>query len=404
MRLLIATIISIAIFSQCTPKEEVAQWRGPERTGIYPEKNLLTQWPDSGPKLLWKYDELGLGYASPVVTSNRVYTVGTVDSISYVFSFSTDGKLLWKKNIGPDWMVNWPGVRSTPNIYNGLGYILNGLGILYCFNADNGDIVWQKDILKEFNGRNTDFGYSENLLIDGDKLFCTPGGIENNVVALNRKTGETIWTSKANGDSTAYCSPILIERGGKKFFINQTDKSIFSLNAENGELAWKRELKTTSHPSTPVYRNGFLFAIDGGKSGSMMLKVSDDGSNISEVWQNADLNSHFGHVVVLDNKIFGACNFKKVFGCIDWNTGKEIYVDSIKVSPQSVISDGEMLYSYDGRGLLRLMKPTEKNFEIRGSLNIKGGTKIHLSHPVIKDGKLYIRHDNSMFAYDIAKK
>ncbi|RPH33931.1 MAG: hypothetical protein EHM93_02875 [Bacteroidales bacterium] len=404
MRLLTACIIMIAIFSQCTPKDDNAQWRGPERTGIYPEKNLLTQWPDSGPKLLWRFDELGQGYASAAVTSNRVYTIGTVDSISYVFTFDTNGKLLWKKDIGPDWMINWPGVRSTPNIHDGLGYILNGLGVLICFSADNGDIVWQRDILKEFNGRNTEFGLSENLLIDGDKLFCTPGGIENNVVALNRKTGETIWTSKANSDSTAYCTPILIETGGKKFFINQTDKSIFSLNAENGELAWKRELKTTSHPSTPVYRNGLLFAIDGGKSGSMMLKISENGSSISEVWQNADLNSHFGHVVVLGDNIYGLCRGNKTFGCVDWNTGKQIVADSTKSRGIAVISDGEMLYNYDLNGEFKLVKPLNDKFETKGSFKVKGGTNMHFSHPVIKDGKLYIRHDNSLFVYDVAKK
>ncbi len=403
MRQLVFVIVALALFSQCNPKQEIAQWRGPNRDGIYLEKNLLTQWPDSGPKLLWRFDELGQGYASAAVTSNRAYTVGTIDSISYVFAFDTDGKLLWKKNIGRDWMVNWPGVRSTPNIYHGLGYILNGLGVLYCFNADNGDIVWQKDIFKEFNGRNTDFGYSENLLIDGDKLFCTPGGIENNVVALNRKTGETIWTSKGNSDSTAYCTPILIGRGGKKFFVNQTDKSIISLDAENGNLAWKYELKTTSHPSTPVFRNGYLFAIDGGKSGSLMLKLSEDGMSVSEVWRNADLNSHFGHVVVLGDYIYGLCG-NKTFGKVDWNTGKQLVADSTKSRALAVISDGELIYGYDLIGDFKLIKPVDNGFEVKGKFKVEGGTKMHFSHPVIKNGVLYIRHDNSLFAYDIAKK
>lgn len=403
MRLLATTIISIAFFSQCTPKNEIAQWRGSDRTGIYPEKNLQTQWPDGGPKLLWQFDSLGQGYASAAVTSNRVYTIGTVDSISYIFTFDTNGELLWKKSIGPDWMVNWPGVRSTPTIYNGLGYILNGLGVLICFNADNGDIVWQRDVLKEFNGRNTEFGLSENLLIDGDKLFCTPGGVENNVVALNRKTGETIWTSKGNSDSTAYSTPILIERGGKKFFVNQTDKSIISIDTENGKLAWKFDLKTTSHPSTPVYRNGHLFAIDGGKEGSMMLKVSEDGLSVSEVWRNTNLNSHFGHVVVLGDNIFGLCG-NKTFGRIDWNTGIQTAADSTKSRSLAVISDGEMIYGYDLNGDFKLIKPIESGFETKGSFKVNGGTKMHFSHPVIKNGVLYIRHDNSMFAYDIAKK
>jgi len=169
-------------------------------------------------------------------------------------------------------------------------------------------------------------------------------------------------------------------------------------------LAWKRALGITSHHSTPVFRNGLLFAIDGGKFGSMMLKVSEDGSSITEVWQNADLNPPFGHIVVLQDNIYGLCRGNKTFGCIDWNTGKQIVADSTKSRTITVISDGEMLYNYDINGDFKLVKPLADRFETKGSFKVKGGTKMHFSHPVIKDGKLFIRHDNSLFVYDIAKK
>lgn len=405
MKQLLISLIVIAIFSQCTSKQEIAQWRGPERNGIYPEKDLLTQWPDSGPKLLWKYNELGQGYASAAVTSDMVYTIGTVDSISYVFKFDTAGKLLWKKPLGKEWMLNWPGIRATPVIYNGLGYVINGYGVIYCFDADNGTVVWSKDIVKEYKGSFPEFGISENLLIDGDKLFCTPAGANATVVALNRKTGDLIWKTPGNNDTTSYCSPILIEVGGKKFFINQTKKALISINAETGDLAWKYELKGFLIPHTPIFRNGYLFTVDVWKKGSVMLKISDDGLSYSEVWRNLKFDPQQGDVVVLDNRIYGTGEEGKKFMCVDWNTGKEIYSDSTRADVINVISAENLLYTYELRGgAVKLLKPTDNGFEKLGAFRVLGGTvRLHCSHQVIKDRRLYIRHDNSLFVYDIAK-
>jgi len=404
MKQLIFVFVAFAFFTQCNSKQEIAQWRGPERNGIYPEKNLLTQWPDGGPKLLWKYDSLGFGYSSAVVTSNKVYTIGTVDSISYVFTFDTAGKLLWKKPLGKDWMVNWPGMRSTPIIYNGLGYVLNGYGVIYCFDANNGEVIWSKDIVKEFKTILPKFGLCENLVVEGDKLFCTPASTEATVVALNRKTGDLIWKNQGTNDSTSYCTPILIEVGGKKFFINQTKQGLISTNAETGELVWRYSFKGFPISHTPIFRNGYLFTVDVWKAGSVMLKISDDGLKYTEVWRNLKFDPQQGDVVVLNDRMYGAGDEGKKFMCVDWNTGKEIYSDSTKADVTNVISAENLLYIYELRGgAVKLLKPTEKGFEKLGSFIVKGGTaQLHCSHPVIKDGRLYIRHDNSLFVYDIA--
>lgn len=402
MRQLIFVFVAFAFFTQCNSKQEIAQWRGPNRDGIYPEKNLLTQWPDSGPKLLWKYDELGLGYASAIVTSNKVYTIGAIDSISYIFSFNTNGDLLWKKELGREWTKNWPGIRSTPVIYGDLGYVLNGLGIIFCFNANDGNIVWTKDIASDFK-MGTDGGYCENLIIDGEKLFFTTASHEANVVALNRKKGDLIWKTEGNNDSTSFCSPILIEVGGKKFFITQTNKSVLSYETETGKLAWKYALKGSPAPNTPLFRNGYLFAVDTWKSGGFMLKISDDGYNVKEVWRNPKLDPQQGDMVLLGDRMYSASERGKKYACYDWNTGKEIYSDSTKAHIINIISAENLLYCYEFMGKFNLIKPTDKGFENVGSFKINGGTKFHCSHPVIKDRKLYIRHDNSLFVYDIAK-
>lgn len=405
MRLFAIAIVSIALFTQCHSKQEVAQWRGPDRNGIYPETNLLTQWPEEGPKLLWRNDDLGLGYSTVAVTSKRVYTIGTIDSISYVFSFNTKGDLIWKKPLGKDWTKNWPGIRSTPVIYGDKGYVLNGFGVIYCFDADNGNIKWSRDIAKDFDSGFLLFGMCENLLIDGDKLFCTPAGNKADVVALNRETGELIWKTKGSNDSTAYTSPILVPIGDKKYFITQTRKKLISVNSETGEVAWTYSLKGSPLPNTLMFHNGYLYALDAWKSGSFMLKIADNGASVNEVWRTFDLDHQQGDMVLLNDRLYGSGNSGRKFGCYDWNTGKEIYSDSTNVDVVNVISAENLIYYYDLRGTVKLLKPTENSFEKLGSFKIKGGTsQLHCSHPVIKDGRLYIRHDNSLFVYDIAKK
>jgi outer membrane protein assembly factor BamB len=403
MKKLIIGFIAIAILTQCNSKQEIAQWRGPERNGVYPGDNLLTLWPEKGPKLIWRYDSLGLGYSSPAVVTHRVYAVGTVDSVTYIFSFDHYGKFRWKTKLGKDWTKNWPGIRSTPTIYKGLGYVLNGIGILYCFDAEKGNIVWSKDIIREYSGRIPDFGLCENLMIDGDKLFCTPGGIDINVVALNRYNGDLIWKNKGNSDSIAYSNPILIETGGKKFFINQTQKFLNSFDAETGTLEWSYGLKEKSHPNTPIYRDSFLFVVDGFNAGSFKLKVNKNGKGVKEVWKNKDIQPVQGDIVLLGDRLYAVCGRATRFSSIDWNTGKELYSDSIHVEVINVISAENLIYSYALRGEFLLLKPGEKGFEKLGSFRVNGGSNLHCSHPVIKDGRLYVRHDNSLFVYDIAK-
>jgi outer membrane protein assembly factor BamB len=245
----------------------------------------------------------------------------------------------------------------------------------------------------------------ENLVVDGDRLFCTPGGIETSVVALNRKNGDLIWKSKGNSDSSAYSNPILIETGGKKFFINQTQKSVSSFDSESGNLVWSYPLKAETHPNTPIYRDGYLFVVDGWKAGSVLLKVSDDGKSVTEVWKNLEIQPTQGDVVVLGDRMYGVGGNGNKFSCIDWKTGKEIYSDSIRIDVINIISSENLLYYYGLRGEFKLLKPTEKEFVKLGSFYIKGGNpNLHCSHPVIKVGRLYVRHDNSLFVYDIAKE
>jgi len=396
---IINTLLAFLLFSNCFAQNEFAQWRGPNRDGIYPDKNLLTEWPAAGPKLLWKYDNLGSGFSSAAATTDRVFVTGTIDSISYIFSFNPSGVLLWKKPLGPDWMGEWPGIWSTPAIAGDKGYVVNSRGVLYCFSSASGDVLWTIDLIREFDGRKNSSGFLDNLIVDGDTLYCSPGGATKNIVALNRQTGKLIWESKGDAPVTACGSPILIENNGKKLYVYQDANSIRALNTSNGQLAWKYNRKAPT-PNTPVYRKGLLYSLD--EEGSFMLRIDGGNPGILVSWKNPELSSFMGDAVVINDRIYGKGKEKK-FCCVDWLTGREIYSMPAKAMVVAVISAEGLLYCYDFDGNVTLLKPLEERFESCGSFRISGGNVEHCSHPIISNGQLLIRHDNSLFVYKISK-
>jgi outer membrane protein assembly factor BamB len=384
--------------------QESSPWRGPNRDGIYPEKNLLTKWSEGGPKLLWKFDGLGLGYTSAAITPSKIFITGTTDSMSYLFALNYQGELLWKKLLGKEWLVNFPGVRSTPVIHDGRGYLLSGLGFIYCFNSENGETLWSVDTYKQYGGREVKFGITENFLIDGDKIFCTPGGEEANIIALDRKTGNLIWKSKGVGEVSAYCSPTIIDYKGVRYLLTITAKSIISLNPENGEVIWTHDLQYPDgiHANTPVYRDGYIFAMNGWGYGSVMLKLSEDGKSVSEVWRSKLFDLEHGGVVVIGNNIYGADWTTKHFSCVDWISG--VVKDSVKIiSPSSVIAAEGLIYCYTYAGEVALVKPLENGFEIISKFKVDGVKRDHIAIPVIDKGRLFIRYANTLWVYSIEK-
>jgi len=376
-------------------------WRG-DGSGVYHETGLLKEWPANGPEILWSFEELGDGHASPVVASNTIYVSGMVDSTGFVFALSQDGKLKWKAPYGKEFVASYPGARSSVVVDGELLYMYSGLGELVCMSSANGEKKWNKNVLEEFGGGNITWGVTETVVVDGDLVYVTPGGKTNNVVALNRFNGNLVWSSPGKGELSAYCTPLLVELSARKLLITHTADHLIGLDAKTGDLLWDypHTNRWKVHPNTPIYSDGGLFCFSGYGQGGEKLNLSADGSSVSEAWSKKELDSRIGGMVLIDGYLYGSGDNAREWRCVNWETGEETYAAK-DITKGVVIADEGMLYCYSERGELALVKADPKEFKIISQTKVELGSAQHWAHPVINDGRLLVRHGNALIAYKI---
>jgi outer membrane protein assembly factor BamB len=379
-------------------------WRGPGQSGVYSDKNLLESWPAPGPEILWTFDGLGEGYSSPAFAHGKIYLSGMEGSTGFIYCLSTEGKLLWKASYGKEFDSSYPGSRATPVISGNLVYMLSGEGELACLDAGSGRPVWNKNIFKEFGGRNIQWGINETVVIHGDKLICTPGGPAHNLVALNKSTGALIWTSKGRGEVSAYCTPLLAKIGTRNLLVTHSEESIMGLDADNGTLLWSypHVNRWAVHPNTPLWHNNQVFCFSGYGKGGVMLQLNADGSRATKLWETTDMDSRMGGAVVINGKIYGSGDNSRDWFCIDWQSGRIEYRNREIGNGVIIAADGKLFW-YSQRGELALVKPGGSSFEITGKARVTQGSGQHWAHPAIDQGRLYLRHGNALVVYSISR-
>lgn len=379
-----------------------SQWRGPNRDGVFPNESLLKAWPEEGPVLIWTVDGLGDGYSSAAVTADRVYVTGMTGGEGFLHAFDKDGKPVWKASYGPEWNGSRPGARTTPTVVGDKIYLMSAKGQAVCIDKD-GKKVWSVDLMARFGARNLQWGMTESPLVDGDRVFCTPGGRRVMMAALDRHSGETVWTIKGTGETSGYCSPCLIRHGGKRLILTMTGASIVGVDPDTGELLWRHSHVTdySVNANTPLYHDGHIYAVSGYGTGGQMFALSEDGKSVKRVWSQAKLDSQMGAAVLVDGYIYGSGHKNRGWHCLDWKTGKVMY-SARKIGNKGAIifSDG-MMYCYSERGDVALVKPDHQEFMVVSSFRIKKGSGEHWAHPVIHDGRLYIRHGDALMVYQI---
>ncbi|MCF8378759.1 MAG: PQQ-binding-like beta-propeller repeat protein [Bacteroidales bacterium] len=381
--------------------QEPSRWRGGEANGVYPDTDLLQQWPESGPEILWTFGELGQGHSSVAIAGEFIYTAGMIDTQGSIFKFDQYGKLIYKKEYGPEFSESYVGTRGTPVIAGNKIYILSGHGILYCMNEKDGSLLWKKDLVKDFGGEVIRWGYNETPVVDGDVIYTTPGR-KNSVVALNRHNGALIWTCQGENELSAYCTPLLFEHNGRKIIATHTGSHLLGIEAKSGKLLWSHPQPNqySVHANTPIYHDGGLFFFSGYGQGSGKLNLSDDGNSVSLAWNNVSMDSRMGGAVFVDGYIYGSGDKTRSWKCIDWKTGANTWESTDVAKGVTIFADG-LLFGYSDKGELFIAKADPKKFEISSLTKVTLGTEQHWAHPVISKGVLYVRHGNTLIAYKI---
>lgn len=384
------------------------QFRGPNRDGIFQEEGLLREWPEEGPELLWTAAGIGAGYSSATVADGKIFITGMTDGLEGTLSvLDLEGNPVRRVPYGKETdEAQAPGTRSTPTLDGGLLYLLTGPGVVCCIDPGAGLVLWRADLTERFGAKLPIWHFAESLLVDGDRVICTPGTEDALLAALDKNTGETLWTTKGPKDTASYCSPTIITHNGRRILTTATGRHIVGADPETGALLWAFEQKVPwdIHGVTPLYKNGLLYYAGGDGAGGGALALSPDGAEVSPVWTDTTLDPLHSGVVLLDGYLYGT-GYKNGgrLVCLEMATGRVMW-STDEVTQGALIAADGMLFIYEGpkAGVVSLVKADPAGFTRTGKFSVTaGGRDKHWAHPAIADGRLYIRHGDTLSAYRI---
>ncbi len=401
---LLALIVSVAAAA------DAADWpvfHGPDGSNKSPDTGLLKEWPEGGPQLIWQTDGLGEGYASVSVARGMVYTSGNKDDRTIITALDMDGKVAWQAANGEAWTKDVPGTRGTPSLDGDRLYHESPTGNVIAMNAKTGKEIWSLDILKEFEGENIQWALSESLILDGDRLICCPFGKKASIVALDKTTGKVVWAAESTDDKAGYGTPALVEHGGIRMVLTMNQRAIVGVNADTGKLLFRfpHETKYDVNALLPIFHQGQVFVSSGYGAGSRMIKLTVKGKSVSaeQVWENKELDNHHGGVILHEGYLYGT-NFRGQWMCLDWKTGKVQWTEKGIGKGSVTFADG-LLYGFNERENDRtvgLIKPSPEGYEQLSAFQIpEGGKGNSWAHPVVIGGRLYLRHGDLLFVYNV---
>ncbi len=397
-----------------SPEPDWPQWRGPRRDGISDEKGLLSSWPDGGPKLLWKIDGLGTGWSCPIIVGRWIYITGDVGTDLVIFALNRDGEIQWKVKNGRYWKNPYPGARACCVFSEGRLYHMNAHGRVVCLDAASGKELWVVNILERFDAKNITWALSECLLVDGPRLIVTPGGKKALMAALDKQTGRTIWTTESLGDDrTSHSSPILFRHDGRRLITSCSSAHGFGVDADTGKLLWTVPLKNPHgvNASTPIYGSGSVYYVTPYAEMGRAYRLVTDGQALTakHIWTSG-LDTVTGGAVLVGsatgNGTLFAAGYKESkwwFG-VDWQTGRTKYELKDFTTGAAIYADGR-LYCLDEKGMAGMLKPGPDGLEIAGRFAlVTEKVRDAWTHPVLHDGRLYLRYHDTLFCYDVKER
>lgn len=390
-----------------SPEPGWPQWRGPRRDGISTQTGLLPDWPEGGPKLLWKREQCGQGWSSPIVVGPLVYLTGDLDGQLWILALDLDGRLRWKTPHGQAWEKSFPGSRAACCYSEGRLYLLNAHGQLGCFDAQTGRRQWSVDVLERFDAENITWGLSECLLVDGPRVIVTPGGRKALMAALDKRTGQTLWTTAPQDEGWAtYSAPILFRHAGRRMLANCSSDSGFGVDADSGRLLWSVPLKNQYgvNVSTPLYGSGRVYYVTAYFSGGCYRLLAQGDEVRAEPAWTTPLDTVTGAGVLVDGRLYSAGyrKPKKHWFCVDWATGQVQYEWNESTTSAAVYAEGR-LYALAEDGNVVLLEPTAHELRVRGQFRLVPKARDAWAHPVLLDGRLYLRYHDTLWCYAVGR-
>lgn len=386
-------------------------WRGPQRDDVSKEKGLLKTWPEEGPNQLWVNKDVGLGYAGVAIVDGKLYTMGAREDSEYLIcTNANDGKELWSAEIGKKLGNKWgDGPRGTPTVDGDLVFAMGGEGVLICATVANGTVKWTKT-MKDFGGGKPNWGYCESVLVDGPHVVCTPGGKQGSIVALDKRTGDLVWQSKDLTEGAQYASLVPIEYDGQRQYVQLFQTVLAGVSAKDGKELWRTDFPNgrTAVIPTPIYHKGHVYVTAGYGAGCKMVKL--DGKDPTVVYENKNMKNHHGGVVLFGEHIYGHSDGGG-WTCQDFMTGEVVWSEKTALGKGAVTCADGMLYCLDERkGTVVLASASPKGWEEHGRFTLSPQTTKRSpsgaiwTHPVVCNGKLYLRDQELLMCYDVSAK
>ncbi|OHB65184.1 MAG: hypothetical protein A2168_03640 [Planctomycetes bacterium RBG_13_50_24] len=404
--ILIGALIVTSVACGADSEPSWPQFHGPNRDNISTETGLLEKWPENGPALIWTASGLGHGYSTVSIAAGMIYTAGSIEKDTVITAMNMDGKTQWQVRNGPAWTGDRPGTRGTPTIDGNRLYHQSPIGNLVCLDAKTGNKIWGFNTLEKFKSKTNTWALAESLLVDGERLICCPGGPQTSMVALDKSDGSVVWIAPSTGDLAGYSSPALFEFQGLRIITVLTAKNFIGVNADTGGMLWqvKHESYADENIMMPVFPEGEIF-ISTLKTGSVKFKVNvkDGEVSLDELWRTQELDCHHGGVLLVDGNIHGNSTFRnsQLWVCLDWRTGEKKYMAKGVGKGSLTYADG-MLYTLSENSVMGLLRPAAAGYELVSSFDIpKGGEGNSWAHPVVCGGRLYIRHGDFLYVYNV---
>ncbi len=409
------SLLAMILFALAMPLQAAAddwpQWRGPHRDGVSKETGLADEWAAGGPPLLWRADGFGEGYGSVSVADGALHVQGTRGGRSVVFALeAATGDVRWARELGPrlrDGRGNGP--RGTPTVAGDSLYALTGMGELARIGLSDGRVAWQRNILQDFGQRNLSWGISESPLIEGDRVVVMPGGAMGAIAALDRDTGETVWTSAELTDRAGYSSLVAVDLGGGesplRAILGFTARAGVGVRASDGELLWRylQPANRTANAATPIHSDGLVFYTSAYGVGGGALRVTVTGGEVSsgQAWFESSLQNHHGGVVLHEGRLYGF--FGRALACVDFETGRIVWRNRSVGKGSLTLADGKLYLVGESR-VAGLARATPKGYDELGRFRLEDRGWPSWAHPVVSNGVLYIRNWDELQAYDVSDR